>query len=442
MNSTAHYEIEKSIIGAVLRGGRAAYERVRDIVSAEMFASVSHRQVWDAIQKMYDDGMQIDTIIVGDEIERRQAMGDLEQEWGNGVWSGRAYLAELRTNGDPRNIVSYADTLNDYYIKRELHEYAGKIAYWAANGRRAQDIILDMHKKISSLSPSVDEDTVSVSQAASEAYDWIVRASSGKMPGVSSGLIDLDKIIGSFLPGNVYVVAGRPGAGKTAFGISILLRAALAGKRVGIFSLEMSSQQIFMRLVAQHTGVDLQNIIQGKLNVDEWEKINQAVEELSALDIIINDKSGADISQIRASARRMGTDKPMDILIIDYIQLVAPSDKKTRVREQEVSEISRGIKYLAGELNIPIVALAQLSRAVEQRQSKKPILADLRESGSIEQDAYAVIFLYRDDEMQRTQINFDVAKHRNGPVGGGVFYFHPPTARFDNASKVNIVRLA
>jgi replicative DNA helicase len=423
-------DAEQALIGAVLRGGRAAYEKT-DFVKPDVFWYTSHQIVWRAIQRVYDNGMQIDVIVVGDEIERMNEMSNVSQSGR----SGRAYLTDLRSNGNPSSVETYIEQVQDYHIKRHLLDYSGKIAAWSANGRRAKDIIADIGQELSAITTysATDEYTVSISDAVSRAWDWTERASRGEIVGVPTGLVDVDKIIGSMINGNVYIVAGRPGTGKTAFAVTVALNQARQGKRIGIFSLEMSSEQVAMRIAAQDSGVDLQNIIQGKMSDGEWPRYAASIEQIAGLKIAINDLSNINIAQIRQIARRIQAEQGLDLLIVDYVQL-ANADKDTfERREQEVSAVSRGLKYLARELNVPVMAMAQLSRAVEQRAARRPVLSDLRESGSLEQDAYCVLFLYREDDNQST-VSAEIAKHRNGPVGGCTLYFNAPIARFESTA--------
>lgn len=432
-------ETEQHLVGAVLRGGRMTFERVKDFISYDMFFSRSLGYVWNGIQKVYDAGMQIDVVIVGDEMERMNKMGELEAEWSNGVHSGRAYLTFLRQDGDPRNIDTYAEQVQDYHIKRYLKDYSSKIALWAANGRRAKDIMADVEAEFSKISifSAQDEYTVPISVAAGEAYEWTGDAAEGKIVGVPTGFIDLDRILGSMIAGNVYIVAGRPKKGKTAVLISIARNVAKMGKRVGIFSLEMSRMQVAQRLISQESGVDLHRLIQGKLQEDEWPAYTHGVESTSALPIVINDLSSINIAQIRQTARKIQASGGLDLLIVDYIQLADGSKGKYERRDLEVSAVSRGLKYLARELKVPILAAAQLSRAVEQRASQHPILSDLRESGSLEQDAYAVMFIYEPDNKDKQGIvGIDVAAHRNGPTGSCQLVFRGSLAKFENARRL------
>jgi replicative DNA helicase len=276
--------------------------------------------------------------------------------------------------------------------------------------------------------------TVPLSVAVSEAYDWTDAAAQGKVVGVPTGLFDLDRILGSLIAGNVYIVAGRPGQGKTGLLLTIAKHAAQVNKkRVAIFSLEMSRLQVAQRLIAQEAEVDLQRIIQGKLLENEWPLYTQGVEVVADLSIVINDLSSININQIRQTARKIKANGGLDLIIVDYIQLAGGDGGKYQNRELEVSAVSRGLKYLARELNVPILAAAQLSRAIEQRSVKTPILSDLRESGSLEQDAYAVIFIHV-PEVEDNTIQLIVAKHRNGATGLCDLIIKKSFVKFENAS--------
>jgi replicative DNA helicase len=311
-------------------------------------------------------------------------------------------------------------------------------ASWAMNGRRARDIIADMNTEFSKVTiyGAEDEFTVPMSVAVSEAYDWTDRASQGKIVGVPTGLLDLDRILGSMIAGNVYIVAGRPGQGKTGLLLTIAKHAAqIDKKRVAIFSLEMSRQQVAQRMIAQDGEIDLQRIIQGKLQEMEWPLFTQAVEVVSDLPIVINDLSSININQIRQTARKIKANGGLDLIVVDYIQLAGGDGGKYQNRELEVSAVSRGLKYLAREWNVPILAAAQLSRAVEQRSSKTPVLSDLRESGSLEQDAFAVIFINAPEiEDKQNIIQLIVAKHRNGQTGLAELVIKKSFVKFENAT--------
>lgn len=433
---------EIALLGAVMRDG-SIYARAREIVQISDFAWNSYGDAWEACEKLHSQNMGIDTITVGDELER---MGKLDEFTLDGAtfavrFTGRAALSKIRENGDPRNYLAYAENVQDYSAKRQILLLLNTGAGWAINGRRARDIILDMTENFSKLAifGAEDEYTVPISVAVSEAYDWTDDAANGKVVGVPTGFKDLDHILGSMVAGNVYIVAARPKQGKTGLLLSVAANVAKTGKRVGIFSLEMSRMQVAQRLISQVAEVDLHAMIQGKMVETDWPKYTHGVEVVADLPIVINDLSSININQIRQTARKIKATGGLDLLIVDYIQLAMADGKKYDRRDLEVSAVSRGLKYLARELNVPILAAAQLSRAVEQRTDKKPILSDLRESGSLEQDAYAVMFIYRPDQHEQDTdkqgiAEIVVAAHRNGPTGSAELAFRGSLARFDNLS--------
>lgn len=428
---------EAALIGAVLRGGSSTYQQVKDMVASDDFGIHAFGYAWKAIDTLDKNGIGIDTITVGDEMERAGAMA----QFISGQWSGRALLSDLRSNGDPRHAVSYAENVKDYAVKRFLLDYSSKIASWSANGRRAKDIMLDVQNELAkiTLASAQDEFTVGIKVAASEAYDETDNASQGKETGVKTGLIDLDKLLGSLKPQNLYIVAARPGQGKTALMLTIAYNAARNGKRVAIFSLEMSRAQLAQRLISIHSGIDLFRIIEGKLQANEWPIYTNAVEYVSSLPIIINDLTSINPIAIRNTSRRIQQAGGLDLVIVDYLQLADANHKDAKTREQEVSYISRQLKYLARELNLPVLAASQLSRELERRAEKRPILSDLRESGSLEQDAYAVMFIYRPDEYEKDSdkggtAEIIIGKHRNGPVGSVETIFRKTITKFESAS--------
>jgi replicative DNA helicase len=442
---TLYYETrdnEEALIGAVLRGGTETYRSAREIVQQQHFGNVSFGYIWLGFEKLFEQGMGIDQVTVGDEIERMVKMGELDENAvSRGMFSGRVLLSKLREEGEPANATSYAENVQDQSVKRALDPFFEKCSYWNKNGRRAKDIIKDINEEFSKiiLYSAQDEYTVPISVAVSEAYDETDLASRGGIIGVPTGFIDLDKILGSLYKQNLYLIAARPGQGKTAFLLTIALKAALMKKRVAIFSLEMSRSQVAQRLIAQVANVDLSKIIKGKLSDVEWPLYTHAVEVVADLPIIINDLSSIDINSIRQTCRKIAADGGLDLVIFDYIQLAESGQKKSERRELDVSAISRGMKYLARELDIPVLAASQLSRELEKRSEKRPVLSDLRESGSLEQDAYAVMFIYRPDQYEKDSTKSGVAeiiiaKHRNGPVGSVDLLFQLPYAKFENAA--------
>jgi replicative DNA helicase len=259
--------------------------------------------------------------------------------------------------------------------------------------------------------------------------------------GVPTGFIDLDKMLGGLQPSDLLLIAGRPAQGKTGFLVSVAKNAALTHKKhVAIFSLEMSNEQVAQRLIAQQTGIDSQRLRTGKLQENEWSLFAQAIEVLSDTHIFLDDTPAITPLQLRTKCRRLHLEHRLDLIIVDYLQLMG-SDTRNENRVQEVSYISRNLKVLARELNVPVLAAAQLSRAVEQRsdQHKRPVLSDLRESGSLEQDSDIVMFIYRPDQNEKDTVQQNVAeiivaKHRNGPMGSIELVFRSSLAKFENAA--------
>ncbi len=429
---------EELLVGAVLRQG-SIFKVARDVINPANFRMEPLKAIWEAFIALDDERLTIDVFTVFDMLQRKGC----EKLLVSGQWSGMSYLTELRGKGEPRNWQSYAENVSDYSLKRTLAPRLEQFTYQAKNGRRGKDVVNDLMEELASLESFrvTDEYTVPVGDALGEAYDWSVMAAQGKIPGVRTGFNDLDSILKALIAGNVYLAAGRPGMGKTAFMLTIALHAAKAGKRVAIFSLEMSKMQVAQRLIAMHAEIDLERIIDGSMEKPEWEKFTNAIEQIEALGIIINDRSSITInSGIRTTARKLHAAKKIDLVIVDYIQLVAPEKLgvKAGTRELEVSAVSRGLKYLADELKVPVLAGAQLSRAVEQRGDRRPILSDLRESGTLEQDAYCVMFIHRNPEEPEPRQNIAeiiVAKHRNGKVGSVELVWRPVFATFASGTR-------
>lgn len=426
-------EIESALIGSVLRDG-TKYEQAAEIVKPDSFGVHAYGYAWLAMEHLKEAGIAIDVFTVGDELERMNKMDDFS----SGIWSGRALLSDLRSNGEPRNILAYAENVQDHATKRQLDAFFTKCVVWSKNGRRSKEIMQDVNNELGKITlySQQDEFTVPFSVAVSEAYDETDIASQGQAVGIKTGLIDLDNILGSLLPKNVYLIAARPGEGKTALMGTIAMHAAKEGKRVGIFSLEMSRAQVAQRLISQESGIDLFKIINGKMNESEWTKYTEAVEKVAALPITINDLSSININSIRQTSRKIKEAGGLDLVILDYIQLTDSGGKKER-RELEVSEVSRGLKYLARELNVPVLAASQLNRDTEKKTGRRPILSDLRESGSLEQDAYAVMFIYTPDEIKTPNLKeLIIAKHRNGKKGTVSIFFKGELTQFVNGAKV------
>jgi len=436
---------EGALIGAVLRDG-SIYERASEIVASGEFIFTCYAWAWDAFASLHSQRLHIDTITVADELRRAGKLEEFTHALTTDAIATKFYgmqaIMYLRESGDPRSYLTYCDNIKDYANKRKILQVLNKSAVGAMNGRRAKDVISDLMTEMGKIDifGAQDEYTAPIGDAVSEAFDWAIAAGAGKLLGVKTGIVKLDAILKNLFAGNFYIVAARPKQGKTGFlGTVAMYVARDLKKRVAIFSLEMSKMQVAFRLIAQVANLDLDRLIEGKLSDAEWEKFKQAAEIVHALPIIINDMSAIDIMQIRQTARKIKAEGGLDLVIMDYVQLAGADDGKYDRRDLEVGAVSRGLKHLARELDVPVLAAAQLSRKVEERTDKRPIISDLRESGSLEQDADAVMFIYRPEHYENGkrpgEADIIVAAQRNGPVGTAEVQFQANIVQFRNLAK-------
>ena len=427
----ANRESENALLAHILRHPQE-YVALADIVKPCDFSWVPFGWVWEAMQSITNAGMTIDAVTIGDELERMGRLVEFQIP-DNHQFTGRTALSCIRdvytTKGSGE---SYALTINDYAQKRALREMANKIALWSGNGRTASAIISDVETEFSKMvlhSGKAMSHTMGMDVAVAQALDATEKASKGDRA-LKTGLVDLDKLIG-IQKQELIILAARPGMGKTALLCTILLNAADIGKHGLLFSIEMSGVSITQRFISQLSGISAFRIMNGNIHEDEQEKYQQAADTVSGLPITVCDLPAIRIGQIRSEARR----HKADFIALDYVQL-ANADQKNDRRDLDIGEVTRGLKALAKELDIPILAAAQLNRAVEARGEKKPVLSDLRESGNIEQDADQVLFLYKKSEIDPMEII--IAKHRNGPTGTVITYFNQETMRFGDSTTRNV----
>jgi len=423
-------EAEEAVLGSLLIDPDAII-RVATFLRPEDFYVQRNGWIYAAIRDLHERREPADLVTLTDELERREQLTEI---------GGPPFLTSL-INATPTSIhvEYYARIVERTAILRRLIDAAGQIAKLAYQDvddvdevvDRAESIIFGVSEK------RVSRDLVPIRQVLDEFYDRIeyLSAHQGEIIGIPTGLADLDKLLGGFQRSDLVIIAGRPGMGKTSLALSIALQAARKwDKRVGIFSLEMSNEQVVQRLVSAETGIDSQRLRLGDIHETEWSVFFQATSLLSNTQIFIDDTPAISALEMRTKARRLHAEHGLDLLIVDYLQLMR-GDFRSENRVQEISFISRSLKGLARELNIPVVALSQLSRAVESRHDKRPMLSDLRESGSIEQDADVVMFVYR-DELYNADTEFPsiaeirVAKHRSGPTGIFSVYFKKELAQF------------
>ncbi len=428
-------QAEEAVLGAVLIDSEA-YFNVAQFLRPDDFYIVRNRWVWEAFTHLHERRAPIDYLTVCEELEQQGQLAEL---------GGPAYIMSL-INQTPTslNAEAYGHLVEDNAVRRRMLQSANDLARLAYDQKQSVDTIMDeAEKSIFSISERrVRHDLQPIQQVLSEVYDRVDQLSrrDEEIFGVPTGLIDLDKLLGGLQKSDLLIIAGRPGMGKTGFMLSIMKNAAMKHKKhIAMFSLEMSAEQLVQRLIAQETGIDTQRMRTGKLVEDEIPLFTHAIEVLSDTHIYLDDTPAITPMQLRTKCRRLHMEYELDLIIVDYLQLMS-SDSRTDNRVQEVSYISRNLKVLARELNVPVLAAAQLSRAVEQRADKRPVLSDLRESGSLEQDADIVMFIHRPDALEKDSPKANlaeiiVAKHRNGPTHPGIeLIFLNNLARFENAA--------
>ena len=427
-------EAEEAVIGSVLINPEAYYD-VAQFLQADDFYIHRHRWVWETFNRLHERRIPIDFLTVSEELDEQGQLAEA---------GGPAYLTAL-INNVPTSLhaEAYGRIVEETAIRRRMLTAANEIAKLAYQEDAGIDTVMDeAEKAVFGVSERrMTRDLQSIQQVLSDYYDRIDQlANRGEDTyGVPTGFIDLDRLLGGLQPSDLLIIAGRPGMGKTAFMLSVAKNAAQTYKKhVAIFSLEMSNEQLVQRLISQETGIDSQRLRTGKLNEDEWPVFTHAIEVLSDTHIFLDDTPALTPLQLRTKCRRLHLEYQLDLIVVDYLQLMT-SGVRSENRVQEVSYISRNMKVLARELNVPVLAAAQLSRAVEQRADKEPQLSDLRESGSLEQDADLVMFIHRPemyekDAMKQNIAQIKVAKHRNGPVGMVELIFRNQIAKFENAA--------
>ena len=427
-------EAEEAVLGSVLINPEAYYD-VAQFLRADDFYIHRHGWIWETFTRLHERRVPIDFLTVSAELDQ---LGQLVEI------GGPAYLTAL-INNVPTSLhaEAYGRIVEETAIRRRMLTAANEIAKLAYQQDASVDTVMDeAEKTIFGVSERRStRDLRTIREVLMEYSDRIDELSgrSEDFFGVPTGFIDLDHLLGGLQPSDFLIVAGRPGSGKTAFMLSAAKNAAQRNKKhVAIFSLEMSSEQLVQRMIAQETGIDSQRLRTGKLGDEEWPLFAHALEVLGDTMIFLDDTPSLTPLQMRTKCRRLHAEFKLDLILLDYLQLMS-SGTRSENRVQEVSYISRNLKVLARELNVPVLAAAQLSRAIEQRTDKEPQLSDLRESGSLEQDADIVMFihrpeLYEKDTLKQNLAQIKVAKHRNGPVGTIELVFLSTIAKFENAA--------
>jgi len=413
-------EAERSVLGAVLLDNRQI-NKAQELLTHEAFYAERHRRIFQALEELAEVGTALDLVTLRDALER---MGSLD------ACGGVAYLATL-IDGTARsaNVEHYAKIVKEKSILRELIRSAQQILSSAMRAEGSADQVLDeAEKSIFRVSEErLRAGFLSLREVGERSIKDIEDLTKKREPitGIHSGFLQLDEMTAGLQSSDLIILAARPSMGKTALALNIGAHAAMRnGRRVGVFSLEMSHQQLFQRMLCAEARVDAHRLRTGRIGKEEWDRIIKAYAELSDTPMFIDDTPGATITEMRAKARRLKLEHGLDLVIVDYLQLMSGRGRYES-RQQEISEISRSLKEMAKELQIPILALSQLSRAPEQRgtSDKRPQLSDLRESGAIEQDADVVLFLFREEVYKkedpdlRGKAELIIGKQRNGPTG-------------------------
>lgn len=427
-------EAEEAVLGSILINPDAYFD-VADFLQPEDFYIHRHRWIWQSFTRLQESRNPIDYLTVTEDLDQQGQLSEI---------GGPAYITAL-INNVPSSLHSeaYGRIVEDAAVRRRMIEAANDIVKLAYDEETALDSVMgDAEKAIFGVSEHrMTRDLAPIKQVLDEYYDRVGELASRDedVRGVPTGFVDLDKLLGGLQPSDLLIIAGRPGMGKTGFALSIAKTAAqIHKKHVAIFSLEMANEQLVQRLIAQETGIDSQRLRTGKLEESEWPIFTHAIEVMGDTKIFLDDTPGITPLQLRTKCRRLHLEFRLDLIIVDYLQLMTGDGRRGENRVQEVSHISRQLKILARELNVPVLAAAQLSRAVEQRSDKRPVLSDLRESGSLEQDADIVMFIYRqemyeDDPSKENVAEIIIAKHRNGPIGSVQLIFRKNLAKFENA---------
>ena len=411
-------EAEQAVLGAIfLRPETITLASER--LMPEDFYRAAHQRIFDVMLALSEKNEPIDLVTVTSELKDRKLLEDV---------GGVSYLSELADSSPTAaNIEYYSRIVEEKSLLRRLIRTATEIVTDGYSRDDEVDMILDeAEKSILEVSQRRNSGAfIAIKDVLVQTYDNIelLQNRKGEVTGIPSGFLELDRMTAGFQRNDFIIVAARPSVGKTAFALNIAQSIATkTEENVAIFSLEMGAQQLVMRMLCAEGNIDAQRLRTGRLTEEDWQKLTMAMGSLSSAGIYIDDTPGVRVSEIRAKCRRLKQDKGLGVVLIDYLQLIQGSGRSGENRQQEVSEISRTLKALARELEVPVIALSQLSRGVESRQDKRPIMSDIRESGSIEQDADIVAFLYRDDYYNRdsedqNMIEIIIAKQRNGPVG-------------------------
>jgi replicative DNA helicase len=425
-------EAEESVLAACLIDSEGII-KATEILSPKSFYKRSHQLIFEAMMVLFEKREPIDVLTLNNQLKKMKALTDV---------GGASEITRLsNVLSTAANVEHYAKVIREYFIKREL----------ITLGNNMSEMAMDESKKISDSLDEAEKKVLSISQIHSsrafspikdtlvESFDRLdeLQKSGGDIRGIPTGYADIDRMLAGLQKSNLIILAARPGMGKTALAVNMAQNAAvITKKRVGIFSLEMSREELVDRLLVSQADIDAWKLKTGRLDQDDFMKLSDAMGVLAEAQVFIDDTPGLSIYEMRTKARRLMAEQQIELLIVDYLQLAHGRNRENRV--QEVGEISQGLKNIARELKIPVLALSQLSRAIESRGEKSPQLSDLRESGSIEQDADVVMFLYRKDDDIRESVSLKIAKHRNGALGEVELFFKGDRIKFFGMEKRSV----
>jgi replicative DNA helicase len=433
-------DAERAVLGAVLLEGRETLPRVIEVLRPSDFYTEAHRSIYNAMLRLFERAEPVDILTLQEELRRTDQLE---------LVGGAAALALLEEQASVAvHLSAYAQIVRDRAVLRELIQTSSQIIAQAFEAKDdVQTLVDDAERRIFGLAERrLEGSALPIGKILRNTFEYIERLYERKehVTGVATGFEKLDLETSGFQPSDFIIIAGRPSMGKTAFALNIAQHVGITLRgRVLVLSLEMSAQQIVQRMLCSEAKVDSQAVRTGYLSSSDWHRLTAAAGRLSEASIFIDDSPGLTVLEARAKARRMKAEHGLDLLVIDYLQLMR-GRAAMESRQQEISEISRSLKALAKELNVPVVALSQLSRAVETRQARefKPQLSDLRESGALEQDADVILFLYRPSLYkedlppdERNIAEVIIGKQRNGPVGTVRVVFLPQYARFENIAE-------
>lgn len=417
-------EAEEAVLGSILLD-RDAIIQIADWLTPKHFYHQSNQDIFEAMFALYERRDAIDLVTLGNELKKAKKLKAV---------GGAAELTRLTTVVPTAgHLKHYGKIVREHAIRRSLISLGGELTEKSFDTAVEVPTLMDIAEQrvFSIAQKTTTGGFISIKSVLVESFDRLeeLHKNQSGIRGVPTGFNDLDNMLSGLIPSNLVILAARPGMGKTAFALNIAQHAAVtAKKRVAFFSLEMSKEELVDRLLVAQGDIDAWRLKTGRLGEEEFSRLSHAMGVLAETSIFIDDTPGISLTELRTKARRLMMENNIELFIVDYLQLAHGFTKDNRV--QEVAEISQGLKNLARELKVPVLALAQLSRAVESRGTKEPQLSDLRESGSIEQDADVVLFLYRKDDDLREQVSLKVAKHRNGALGIIDLYFRGERIKF------------